>query len=450
MDSCIVLIFGATGDLAKRKLIPALYSLVAGKKKEKIVFVGVAIDDVTIEKVLNQSRMFIPEIDETVWNDLVSNSYYHKLNFGDEEDFCALHSFVTTLEEKNQLSGNRLLFVASPPDFFCEITKNCASSGLIKKLSQHEAVWHRIIYEKPFGRDLHSAREINSCIAKSFYEEQIFRIDHYLTKEVVGNIALVRFTNSVFEPIWDRHHIEQVHIILNEKVCVEGRGAYYDRYGAIRDVVQNHMFELLSLIAMEPPQLLTGNFIRDERVAVLKNLEFVDGILGQYENYKNETDVDPNSNTETLASLLLHSNNDRWKGVPFYLKTGKCLHEKVTEIQIKFKTVELTINVYPKGTFSLSLNAKKPGKFIETTPIQMEFCHSCEFGPISSESYEVILVEAMRGEQSISVRFDEIEYAWRVADSIIASNLPVFQYKRGSKESQQVLEFEKKHGIKVR
>ena len=463
MSDCSIVILGVTGDLAKRRLIPALYSLIADKKFEKFIIVGAAIDDISDVHMIENAKEFIPEPDDTIWPNLVEHSFYQKVDFGVAGDFEKLNSFVSDLEKKHNLSGNRLVYFSISPHFFCEVTKYCATSGLVKKLSKDASIWHRIIYEKPFGWDLASAHAINECIAKSFHEDQIFRVDHYLTKEVVGNIALVRFTNCVFEPIWDKRYIEQMTIILDEKVCIEGRGAYYDKYGALRDVVQNHMLELLAIIAMEPPDLLTGNYIRDERVKVLEQVEFVDGILGQYEGYKKEEHVDPNSNTDTAASLLFMVNNERWRGVPFYLKTGKCLDKKTTEIQIKFKKVEckllrgcptdsnyLTINIYPKGTFYLSLNAKKPGMATEITPVQMEFCHSCQFGPVTPESYEVIFQEVINGEQSISVRFDEIESLWKITDQVIAKNLPVYEYKKGSSGPEQEKVFKEKHGLKVK
>jgi len=463
MNSCTIIILGATGDLAKRKLIPALYSLIANKKCEKFVFVGSAIDETTIDVVLDNAKEFIPSVDEKIWNEIAQSAYYQKLDFTIEKDFVNLDTYITELEKKHNLSGNRIVYLAALPSFFCEITEHCASSGLVKKTSRQDAFWHKIVYEKPFGWDLESAKAINACIKKYFHEDQIFRIDHYLTKEVVGNIALVRFANTVFEPIWNNHYIDQVSIFLEEKVCIEGRGTYYDKYGALRDVVQNHMLELLALVAMEAPKMLTGDYIRDQRVNVLKDTEFIDGILGQYDGYKKEEKVNPDSTTDTFASLLLKVNNKRWSGVPFYLKTGKCLGKKLTEIKITFKKIDclllkgcavssncLTINIYPKGTFSLCLNAKKPGFLTEVTPVEMEFCHSCLFAELSPESYEVIFQEVMRGEQSISVRFDEIEQLWKITDKIIEKNLPVFPYKKESTGPKEAGDFEKKYGIILR
>jgi len=463
MNNCVIIIFGVTGDLAKRKLIPALYALVAANKYEKLVIVGVAIDNTTIEDVLEQSRPFVKDVNERVWNQLIQNAFYQKLDFTVEHDFKTLQDRVSELEERYSFAGSRLAYFASPPNYFCMLTRYCATSGLIKKVAKDEPFFNKIVYEKPFGNSLESAREINACIAKFFYEDQIYRIDHYLTKEVVGNIVLVRFTNAIFEPIWDYRFIDQVTIILDEEICMEGRGIYYDTYGAMRDVVQNHMLELLSLVAMDTPQLLTGEYIRDERVRVLQHVSFVDGILGQYEGYKKEKGVSCDSTTETFSSLIFNVNNERWAGVPFYLKTGKCLGEKMTEIQIRFTDVQclllqgcpgdsnyLTINVYPTGAFSLSLNAKKPGMLNEIIPVDMDFCHSCQFGPSAPESYEVLFEEILKGEQSISVRFDEIEYLWNIIDMVYKKDLLLYPYQKGSDGPSQVKEFEKKHKLRIR
>jgi len=463
MNSCVIIILGATGDLAYRRLIPAVYRLVADKKLEKFVFVGAAIEDITIDRIFDMASTFINDKDEKVWQEILKNSYYQKVDFDLLDDFVALNDYVSKLEKEYNLEGRRLIYLASPPSYFCSVTQNCVSSLLMKKTSKDSSSWNRIVYEKPFGKDAISAKQINNCIAGALNEEQVFRVDHYLTKEIVGNVQLVRFTNCVFEPLWNNNYIDQVNILLEEKLCVENRGPYYDKYGAMKDVVQNHMLALVSLIAMEQPKMLTADCVRDARVDVLKNVAFVDGIFGQYRGYKQENGVGSRSKTETFASLLLKVNNQRWQGVPFYLKTGKCLGEKRTEIQVKFKKTEclllkgcptnsnyLTINIYPEGTFSLSLNAKKPGISDEIVPIEMEFCHSCRFSEDSLGSYEAIFQEVMRGDQSISVRFDEIEYAWNIIDKIMKMNLPLHEYEKGSGGPKEIHDFEEKYGIRIK
>ena len=373
MNNCAIVLLGVTGDLAKRKLIPSLYRLIAGNKLTNFVLIGAAFEDVTIEDILEQTRPFIKgKVDQKAWDRLKERSSYQQLDFKKEQDFNVLATFVSQQEKKYGLEGNRLIYLAVAASFFSTITKEVAQSGLAKKLSLQDKVWHKIVYEKPFGHDLESAREINAQIAQSFNEHQIYRIDHYLTKELVSNIALIRFTNCVFEPLWNNRFIDNVQIILSETIGMEGRGAYYDHFGALRDVVQNHMLELMALITMEAPEKLTGEFIRNERAQVLKKVQVVDAIIGQYKGYTKEQSVVPTSKTETFATAYLTVNNPRWAGVPFYLKTGKGLDKKETVIHIKFKQVDclltkncpsesnyLTIRLHPDESFTLVLNARK-------------------------------------------------------------------------------------------
>jgi len=461
MDKCTIVLLGATGDLAKRKLIPALYTLVANGKLKDFLFVGAAFEDVTVDEMLDQSLPFIEKGKIKSWELLKKRTVYQQLDFSYEEGFEYLTKLIEKLEKQYNLTGNRLVYCATSSDFFCLITKHLVKAGIIQKKKQEEKSWNRIIYEKPFGYDVASAHKINKCIAQLLYEHQIFRIDHYLTKELVSNIALVRFTNCVFEPLWNNRFIDNVQIILSEKICVEGRGIYYDKYGAILDVMQNHMLELLALIAMEMPKRLTGEFIRQERAKVLKDVNAVDLCMGQYEGYRESQGVDPESNTETFAMAYLRINNPRWSGVPFYLKTGKCLDKKETVIYMKFKKVEclltkgcpqesnyLTIQIAPDAGFSLSLNVKKPGRLYEVVPVDMEFYHSCLWEEKSAEAYEVLFEEVIHGEQSVSVRFDEIEYAWKVIDELKKIDVPVYPYEPGSIGPFECDIFAKKHGMR--
>ncbi|MGB8366768.1 MAG: glucose-6-phosphate dehydrogenase [Candidatus Babeliales bacterium] len=463
MNNGAIIIFGATGDLSKKKLMPAIYKLVASKKVNNFIIVGVALEDITVEQLLNQVKEFIPVIDEQVWENIQNRTYYQQLNIMRKEGFKSLNTLVTKLEKKYGLPGNRLLYLAVAAHFFCPITHHAAQSGLVKRLSEREDYWNRIVYEKPFGHNLQSAQEINKCIDKWFNESQIYRIDHFLTKEIVSNIALIRFTNCVFEPLWNNRFIDHIQIVLSEKIGIQERGSYYDHYGALCDVVQNHMLELLALVAMEAPEKLTGEYVRSERAKVLEKVRFVDGVLGQYTSYTKEKDVKPNSQTETFTALYLTVDNRRWAGVPFYLKTGKCLDKKETVIHIKFKQVDclllrncptesnwLTIKIAPDATFSLRLNAKKPGFNNELVPVSMEFCHSCIFGPYTPQAYEIVFEEIMRGEQATSVRFDEIEYAWRIIDYIKEQDLPLSLYACGSTGPKESELFAKKHGIRWR
>jgi len=461
MDGCVFIILGATGDLARRKLFPALFKLFTENKIKNFLIVGAASDEIEPIDLLNKSKRFVSELDEERWQEFTQHVRYNRLYFEQADDFVALERFVASLEKEQGLSGNRLVYLAAPPNFFCTITEHCASSGLVEKKETDQLPWHRIVYEKPFGRDVQSAHKINECIQNNFIESQIFRIDHYLTKEIVGNIAMIRFSNCVFEPLWNNRFIDSVQVVLSEQVCIEGRGTYFDKYGALRDVVQNHVLELISLVAMEMPESLDGEAIREQRFNVLKKMSVVDGVFGQYKNYTQEAGVAPDSKTETFASLVVHVDNERWKGVPFFVRTGKCLDKKETTIYIKFKKTDclltkgcpmesnfLKIEIEPHSIFALNLNAKKPGVPDELIPVQMEFCHSCQFATESPESYEVIFEDVMRGQTAISVRFDEIEAAWRVIDKAYAMNFPLYVYKRGSVSPDELKSFSEKHGVR--
>ena len=464
MNSMTIVLFGATGDLSKRKIIPALYHLVVHKKIDNFIIVGAAFDTVDVQQIIDAAKPFVENGTDEVWDKLAAHTYYKKINFTHEGDYAELASFVKECEHKHDFDNpNRLLYLATAANFFCPITHNSVDAGLLQKHDAHDRTWHRIVYEKPFGHDLASAHEINACIERTINESQVYRIDHYLTKEVVSNIALIRFTNCVLEPLWSNRYIDHVQIVLSESIGLEGRGVFYDQYGALRDVVQNHMLEVLALIAMESPKKLTGDYIRAERVKVLEKVKFIDGILGQYDGYRSESQINPDSKTDTYASLKLTVDTPRWKGVPFYLKTGKRLDKKETMIHIKFKQVDcllmqgcptdsnwLTIQIAPEAIFSLTLNVKVPESSSQVTPVSMEFCHSCLYGLKTPEAYEVLLEEVMRGEQSISVRFDEIEYAWKLIDSIEQHKLPVYSYQQGSTGPQEEKQFNNKHGMRWR
>jgi glucose-6-phosphate 1-dehydrogenase len=465
MNDCTIILFGATGDLVKRKILPALYNLLAENKLGNSIIIGTALEEVPKEKILEQAKQFIDKVDQKIWSLLQDRFFYHPVNVKNEKDFEKLSAFIQQCQKQTKLPDNRLIYCAVAAYFFCPITQFLSKSGIVKKISKDEKIWHRIVFEKPFGLNAQSAHEINECIASHFYEHQIFRIDHYLTKELVANIALVRFTNLILEPLWNNRYIDQVQIILDEEIGVNGRGAYYDTYGALADVVQNHMMELLALVAMESPAKLVGDYIREQRANVLQKVKVVDGILGQYKGYAQEKDVNPDSKTETFAALYLRVDNPRWAGVPFYLKTGKCLDGKQTLIYIKFKNVDcllskacpsesnaLTIEISPDSRFALTLNIKKPGRSDEVQPIQMELCHDTFMAPHMPEAYELLFEEIIRGEQaSVSVRFDEIEYAWKVIDTIRAQKFPLYGYEKGSQGPDEIkTEFERKHGMRFK
>jgi glucose-6-phosphate 1-dehydrogenase len=463
MNDVTFIVLGASGDLARRKLLPALYAQFVAGTMEKFLIIGAAIDVLSRDQILSETKLFIKDIDEGQFKKFSERFYYQELDFADADGFSRLNMFTGDLEKKKGLSGKRLIYFATASSFYCSVTTHCAASGLAVKKEPQDTVWHRLIYEKPFGYDGISAHEINACIAQHFNEAQVYRIDHYLTKELVGNIALVRFTNCVFEPLWNNRYIDNVQVVVSEEDGIGDRGGYYDNYGALKDMVQNHLLELVALLAMEAPEQLSGEYIRQERARVLQKLRFSDIIFGQYEGYTSEPGVRPGSQTETFVALQLYVDNPRWAGIPFYLKTGKKLDKKETVIHIKFKQVDcllarkcpsdtnyLTIRVSPDPAFSLTLNAKKPGVPNEVVPVNMDFCHSCLFGEAIPDSYEILLQEIVRGEQAVSVRSDEIEYAWKFIDSIDQTEVPLYMYKPGSSGPKELEDFAYKHGVRLR
>lgn len=461
MNEYVIIIFGASGDLVKRKLMPALFSLIKNQAITKWCIVGAAVDAVSAEEILTLSKPFMYEVDEDLWKRFKDNFFYYQLDFRNQQDYFSYKEYIDVCKKKCGLAtAHTLIYCATSSHFFCDITSGVAQSGIAQRSIKNELTWTRLIYEKPFGYDLVSAHAINNCIASFFNEDQVYRIDHYLTKELVGNIALVRFTNLVFEPLWNNRYIDNVQIVLHEEESVGSRGQYYDHFGAISDVMQNHMLELLALIGMEAPTVLLGNYVRDERAKVLKKVQVVDVCYGQYEGYTQEPFIPENSKTETFAAAYVRIENKRWAGVPFYLKTGKCLKKKETKIYIKFKSVDcllsscpvnanvLTIEISPQAGFLLRLNAKKPGEAHEVIPVTMEFCHSCIFGYRDEQAYKTLLEGVIKGEQSVSVRFDEIEYAWHIIDTLKRLKRPVFTYPCGSQGPKELEDFNKKHGIK--
>lgn len=460
MNKTTFIIFGATGDLATKRLIPALYEIIDHHTIDQCLIIGVALEQVNAQHILQKARKNIELIHEKAWNILADNFYYYPMDITQAQAYQELLDFVRSKEREYGFPANRLLYLAIPPQFFAAVTQRAAAVGLITKHGATQESWSRVVYEKPFGGDKDSAHALNQAIAHYLEEEQIFRIDHYLAKDIVGNIALLRFTNRVFEPLWNKDNIAWVQIDLKEDQGLDGRGSYYDKSGAICDVLQNHMLQILALIAMEAPVYLSGEYIRDAKAQILKSIVPIDGLLAQYEEYHQEAGVAEASSTETFAMVQLRVNNERWQGVPFFLKTGKALDKKETVIRIRFKDVpclmtencqnypnSLIIRVAPLPGFSLILNVKKPGMQAEVTPVAMNFCYDCKFGPGSENSYQVLLQELFKGEPSVSVRFDEIEYAWDIVDALKKLDLPLYVYKKGSGGPEELAVFERTHGI---
>ena len=343
MDDVTFIILGATGNLTKKKLIPAIYHLIENKKIKKFAIIGVARNKTQTKTILNKSKKHIKNIKQKVWKELENNFHYLPLDFYQQEKFCSLDPFVKNIEKKNKLSGNRLFYLATLPQHFPVIAKTLKKCALTKKTKNN---WVRAVFEKPFGHDLKSAKKINKTIKKIFKEKQIYRIDHYLGKELIQNIAITKFTNTFLEPLLNNRYVDHVQVILSENVGIEERGPFYDKYGVIRDVLQNHMMQMLSLSTMEKPKKFSGNYIRDEKVKILKTVKTTkELVVGQYIGYKKEKGIPKNSKTETFAATKLFVNNKRWKKVPFYLIAGKKMKNKITSVYFQFKKAQcLNIN----------------------------------------------------------------------------------------------------------
>lgn len=462
MQSCTFVLLGATGDLSKRKLIPAIYTLLLHKKVDSIAIVGTAITDTNVDTILSESAKFIDTIDEKIWEKLRASFYYHRLDFNTPQGYRDLGTLIKDVEHRHSLSGNRIFYLATMPQQFAGITKNLSLAGVVHKCQTCDSEpWARIVYEKPFGFDLASAREINRAITTLFSEEQIYRIDHYLGKELVGNISLLRFTNRVFEPQWCNKDIDSVQIVISESIGIEGRGKFWESSGSLRDMMQSHMLQLLALVAMEAPDHLSGDYIRSAKAKVLTDVRAHNVVLGQYEGYTLEQDVAADSQVETFAAAHVSIDNDRWRGVPFYLKTGKHLGQKETVIHLKFKPVKcllaqdcpadtnyLTIQIYPNEGVYLELNAKVPGQAYSIKPMKMELPYHTVMGPNTPAAYETLLIDVIRGDQSVFVREDEIELSWQIIEQLKQMASSVDIYTKGSKgpESLDTLDPDRKIG----
>lgn len=435
-NSCLFIILGASGDLTKKKLIPAIYNLVLNKKIKNYAVIGVS-RKTKVKDLIENFKPYINNINGGLWKELEKRIYHFNVDFYDEKCFNGLSDLIKKVEKKHNLSGNRLFYLATLPEHFETIVKNINRCHL----SHQNETWSRIVFEKPFGRDLNSAKKLNKVINKVFKENQVYRMDHYLGKELVQNLSIIRFTNTIFEPLWNKNYIDHVQIVLSENIGIEQRGNFYDKYGALKDVMQNHMLQLLALTSMESPKKLTEKYIRDEKVKILKSVKIKDVVLGQYEGYKKENGVKNNSNTETFAATKLYINNKRWKGVPFYLLAGKNMKEKFSCIYVEFKKAPcllfsgvcnfmpnfLAIQIQPEEGFYIQLNAKVPEK-IDITSVNMDFCHSCRFGN-SPEAYENLLFDAIKGDQSAFIRSDEIEEAWKIIDNIKKPKVHIYKHK---------------------
>ncbi|AJS60094.1 glucose-6-phosphate dehydrogenase [Paenibacillus sp. IHBB 10380] len=467
----VFFLFGATGDLARRKLFPAIYSLYReGKLAEDFAVIGVArrerSQDEFREDLFNSIQEFCryKAEDNEEWHSFAQHFEYKSLDINNVDGFRELREQTEQIEARYQVPGNRIFYLALAPELFGSVSYNLQKGGMLESKG-----WNRLVIEKPFGYDLESAKELNKQLREVFKEEEIFRIDHYLGKEMVQNIEVIRFANAFFEPLWNNKHIANIQITLSETVGVEERGGYYDHAGALRDMGQNHMLQMLTMIAMEPPSRLLPEDIRDEKVKVIRSLrpyhtveEVKKNVVrGQYAKgssqdrelpaYREEDKVDPNSNTETYFATRLFVDNFRWAGVPFYIRTGKRLPVKTTEIVVEFRSMPtnvylgqkhtlepnlLVIRVNPMEGIYVKINAKKPGSESDIEPLAMDFCQSCMIGINSPEAYERLLHDAVRGESTYFTRWDEVASAWSFVDKIAeawAQNPgDIVQYPAGS------------------
>jgi glucose-6-phosphate 1-dehydrogenase len=427
-------IMGGTGDLTKRKLIPAIYGLIEEKKIADFSLVLCARRPVKISDLLKSSKKFTGKVKSAVWKKLEKRCHFQQIDFYQDNDYITLKKRLKIVEKGK---STRIFYLATLPQHFDTISENLAKYKLAPRSS-------RVVYEKPFGTDLKSAKKLNKCVNRVFSEKQIYRIDHYLGKELVSDISLMRFTNRILEPLWCGSHIKSVEIILSEKIDVQSRGDFYDRYGALKDVVQNHCLQLLALTAMEAPKMLSGDYVRDRKAEVLANTKIKNVSLGQYKGYLQEKGVLKNSKTETYAKLELAINTPRWKGVPFFITTGKALAEKKVAIVLHFKhakcllakscpvdTNYFKIRIQPESGFELGLHSKVPGEGNRLAPVKMNFCQNSEFGPNTPDAYQNLLLDVIKRDQSVFVRNDEIEHAWKIIDRVKRGKL--ISYKKGWK-----------------
>ena len=448
---CTIVIFGATGDLTHRKLIPALYNLAAdGDLPPAVEIVGFARREKSDEQFRTEleeaTRKFSRQpVRDEVWKTFAQSIFYHQSEFADASGYKTLAERLDKIDKERGTRGNRLFYLAAAADQFEPILKHLKAAGLNETC---KGSWARVIVEKPFGSDLASARELNRIVSNSFTEEQTYRIDHFLGKETAQNILVLRFANAIFAPLWNRHYIDQVQITAAETLGVETRAGFYERTGALRDMVQNHLLQLLCLVAMEPPTDLSAESVRDEKVKVVRSLRRLSRnevaanvVRGQYTEgaingksvlgYRQEQNVKPDSQTETFVALRLYIDNWRWADVPIYMRVGKRLPKSATEISVHFKKAPavlfnrglsdqnvLVIRIQPDEGISLRIHAKVPGASFRVEPVKMDFHYGTSFGKASPEAYERLLLDAMSGDATLFARRDEVEEAWAFIDVI--------------------------------
>ncbi len=490
---CTVVIFGASGDLTKRKLIPALYRLVQERLlPAEFAIIGVSRTEMTSDDYRAKMKEAIIEfsesksVDEAVWASFADKLYYLTLDIGTAEHYAQLGQLLTEVDQRHGTQGNHLFYLSVAPRFYGESVRQLDAAGLAKPAT--DANWVRVIVEKPFGVDLDSARNLNADLLTHLQESQIYRIDHYLGKETVQNLLVFRFANGIFEPLWNRQYIDHVQITNAEAVGVEGRGGYYDTSGVVRDMLQNHVFQILSLVAMEAPSSLDSEDVRDEKIKAMHAARAftpervrTECVRGQYgagavagkpvPGYREEADVAPGSATETFALVTMYFDNWRWAGVPFYIRSGKRLTRRVTEIAIQFKDAplslfgdamegvapnQLIIRVQPDEGITLRFAAKVPGQVTVVRDVNMDFRYGASFGVQLAEAYERLIMDCIMGDSTLYARKDMTERGWELVMPILnewaatKDNAPFPNYEAGSWGPQAAHDLLEKTGRKWR
>jgi glucose-6-phosphate 1-dehydrogenase len=444
-----VVIFGATGDLAGRKLAPALYNLMLdGSLTEPTVIIGVSRNAMPVAQFADHLRPRVSEfsrrkVEAKAWEKFAGMLDYVGGDFADDATYLALKERLEAAKAKGT-KGNRVFYLSTPPSVFATILEKLQKHGLIEKAAQKTGVTGcRVIVEKPFGRDLASARALNEMIGNYLHETQIYRIDHYLGKETVQNILVLRFGNSIFEPLWNRNHIDWIEITAAESIGIEGRGTFYEQTGVVRDIIQNHLLQVMSLVTMEVPASFSADDIRDEKGQVLRSVRPLSlndvanyAVRGQYRTYREETGVAENSEVPTYAAMRFMIDNWRWQGVPFYLRAGKKLCERLTEVNIHFKPVPLvlfkeeaagsvlqpamlTLRIQPHEGISLRFAAKVPGEHINVGNVIMDMSYAEAFNRPIAEAYERLLADCMRGDATLFNRRDSVDRAWELIQPVL-------------------------------
>lgn len=447
LPSSIFVLFGATGDLARKKLLPAIIALKEHNPLSKFFIIGAAKD-------AGSSEIF----QDPIFKQISDIFEYVQVDFNNKSDYERLKLAVDDYKKKLGIK-NKIIYCATAAQFYCTISQHCHAVGLAMRGKNNLGGTDTLVYEKPFGMDECSSRKINGCLKALFDETQMYRVDHYLTKSLVTSLLLLRFSNPFFKAPWNNTYIDHVQIIFSETVSIAGRGEFYDAFGALKDVVQNHVFQLFSLIALKEPHHINAQTIAHAKAEILKKTQFIGGVLGQYDGYLHEQGVKNSSKTETYAALEFAIDTPDWYNVPFFIKTGKNLPEKKTEIHIVFKHMpkdifgaegkianSLVLQITPRAGFQLHLNAQKPGELYSSIPIEIDYCYSCSLGPEHPATYEILLHQILLQDRLIAVNPEEIEAAWRIIDTIKKQNLPVFNYEPGTSGPKEAEEFmERKH-----